>query len=146
MKPKSLKFVFPLLLTIVGLVWVGLSVFTYGLYNSAGPLPGFFPCMVGAAIAFVSFLDFLNALKAEKSAVKAVMFLPFLGVAAVIAASFLVGTVPALFILLAAWLRGYEKFSWKTTALTSAIVVAVVWLVFVYWIQVDFETGLLPLP
>ena len=100
MKPKSLKFLFPLLLMIVGLVWVGFSVFKYGLYNKAGPMSGFFPAMVGAAMFLFAFFDFFDVLKTKPGDVNLMMFMPIFSIVAIILCAYLIGTFPAMFIFL----------------------------------------------
>lgn len=143
MKPKSLRFLFPLLLFIVGVVWVWMSVFEYGLYAKAGPKSGFFPAIIGLGMAVFALLDMLDVLKLPAGDVSFKMFIPIFSIVAIILTAYLIGTFPAVFLFVLLWLRVYEKYDWKTTLITAVSVTAVTWFVFGYWIQVDFERGAL---
>ena len=59
------------------------------------------------------------------------------------AGSFVFGMLPTLALFLVLWLRCLEKYPWKTVLTVSAIIMAVVLAVFVFWLDVMFPNGLI---
>lgn len=138
------KVLIPVLTFIVGAVffYIGLD---YGFWNSAAakPTKGFFPTIMAVALMGISVLGFINGLKAEKVEFRLANWFVPLGLIAVIAASYIIGLVPAILIFEFVWLKLYEKVSWKTTIITIAIVVFIVVCCFQMWLGIDFPKGLI---
>ncbi|MDR1520403.1 MAG: tripartite tricarboxylate transporter TctB family protein [Planctomycetota bacterium] len=141
MKIKSWKFLFPAALMALGLIWIVMGVFKYGIYELAGPMPGFFPVLVGLAMFLAAFFDLFDCLKRDKGEMHLMQFLPVLSLMAIVLCAYAIGTFPAMFIFLVLWIRGYEKYDWKTTLITAVAVTLSTWFVFGEWVDVDFEQG-----
>ena len=59
-----------------------------------------------------------------------------------IGATFLIGLIPSAGLYVIVWLRWYEKFTWKTTLIAFAVIMAIVVGCFVLWLQVPFPRGI----
>lgn len=138
------KLIVPILTFALGAVFffVGLD---YGFWDSAAakPTKGFFPTIMSVALMIISVLGIINGIKAEKVEFKLYNWFVPLGLVAVIAASYVIGLVPAILIFEFVWLRLYEKVSWKATIITLAIVVFIVVCCFQLWLGIDFPVGLI---
>ena len=143
MKPKSAKFLFPLALIILGIVWIYVSLTDLGFYGTTEPKAGFFPCIMASVMIIISLIDLFYTLHSEKTDFSWFQFMPIIGLFIAIACSYLIGTIPALALFLLLWLRVLEKYSWKITLITTAVTVLFIWGVFDYWVRVNFQTGLL---
>lgn len=142
MKQKSLKFVFPLSLLVLGLVWIFVSITDLGIYGSE-PKAGFFPLIMAVIMIIIAAIDLMYTFKIGKSTFSYMQFLPIIGLFGVIACSYLLGTIPSLGIFLLLWMRVFEKYSWKVTLITTSITLLFIWGVFDVFVSVNFQTGLL---
>lgn len=122
--------------------WLGMT--HYGFWHDLhGPLSGFVPVVVSAALFAVSVLAFVFSFGEESPSWPRENWLVPLGALLVIAATFVIGLIPSVAVYLVVWLRWYEKCGWKTTLITFAAVMAIVLGCFVLWLQVPFPQGLI---
>ena len=123
-------------------IWLGLS--KYGFWSDTkGPLPGFFPVVVAAAMLLVSLLAFVQSFAGSAPSWPAENWLVVLSAVLIIGGTFLIGMVPSLAVYVLLWLKRYEKCSWRTTLVTTAVIMAVVIGCFVIWLGVPFPKGLI---
>lgn len=123
-------------------LWLGLT--KYGFWNATkGPMSGFFPVVIAAALLLVSIASFFQSFAEKKTLLPPINWLPALGVVLIIGASLLIGMVPSLGLYMLLWLRYFEKYDWKTTLLTSSFMMAIVIGCFVFWLGVAFPQGLI---
>ena len=137
------RIVLPAVTLALGVLWVVYGLMEYGWWGDNGPKSGFFPAIVGTLLAVISVFAILGGLKNEKPAYLAASFHPVLGVIAVVLSSFLLGFFPALGLFVLGWIRFYEKYSWKTSLITSVITIAVFYGIFSLWLRVPFPEGII---
>jgi small-conductance mechanosensitive channel len=129
-------------LMAVAFIWLGLS--KYGFWSDTkGPLPGFFPVVVAVAMLFVSLLTFVQSFRGSVPSWPAENWLVVLSAVLIIGGTFLIGMVPSLAVYVLIWLRRFEKCTWRTTLVTTAVIMAVVIGCFVIWLGVPFPKGLI---
>lgn len=134
----------PLAAAAVGGVFLWLGLSKYGFWSPAtGPMPGFVPIVVSAAMIAVAALAFVFSWKEAPVAWPRESWLAVLGGAAILGGTLLIGMLPSVALYLVIWLRLLERSSWKTTLLSTAIVMAIVIGAFVLWLGVQFPRGLL---
>ncbi len=123
-------------------LWLGLS--EYGFWHDAkGPMSGFFPVVISAALLLVSIATFLQSFSEKRPALPLINWLPAFGVVLIIGSTFLLGMVPSLALYVVLWLRLFEKYDWKTTLITTTVIMAIVIGCFVIWLGVPFPQGLI---
>ena len=123
-------------------IWLGLK--EYGFWNDAkGPMSGFFPVVIATALLLVSVATFFQSFSEKKPVLPVMNWLPAMGVVLIIGASLLIGMVPSLALYVVLWLRLFEKYDWKTTLITTAVIMAIVLGCFVLWLGVPFPQGLI---
>lgn len=138
------QMIIPVVTAVIAVVFIYLGITKYGfMHPMRGPLPGFFPTIIGFALLGVSALAFAGSLKEERVGYSLENFYPALGVLAIILATLVIGMLPSLAIFVVWWLRYYEKYSWKTTLIGFAVIMAMVIGAFVLWLGVPFPKGLI---
>ncbi len=136
--------IIPIATAIMAIVFIYLGLGKYGFWHSSkGPLPGFFPVIISIVMLLASILSFAFSFKERIPVWPRDNWMAVLGAAFVIGATFLVGMIPSVAIYVLAWVRGYEKCSWKTTIVTFAVIMTIVVGCFVLWLDVPFPKGLL---
>jgi hypothetical protein len=138
------QMIIPVVTALIAVVFIYLGITKYGFMHPVrGPLPGFFPTIIGFVLLAVSVLAFIGSLKEERVQFALENFYPALGVVAILLATFVIGMLPSLAIFVILWLRFYEKYSWKTTLIGFAVVMAIVIGAFVLWLGVPFPKGII---
>jgi len=123
-------------------LWLGLS--KYGFWHDAkGPMSGFFPVVISAALLLVSILTFFQSFSEKRPVLPLLNWLPALGVVLILGSTLLLGMVPSLALYVVLWLRLFEKYDWKTTLITTTVIMAIVIGCFVLWLGVPFPQGLI---
>lgn len=137
------RYIIPLASIFAGLLFCILSILDYEIIDpTKGPMLGFMPLVVGALLALVGVIDLFQARKDAEPVFLKDNFLFILCVAATIAASYLIGLLPAGYIFAFAWLKWKEKCSWKITIITMVFLLVLVLGVFVFWLDIPFEYGI----
>ena len=141
-KKITSKMVIPIVTALIALTFIILGVTQYGFWHELrGPLPGFFPTIIGSVLLVISLIAFLGGRKESETSYPIENWYPALGVVAIMLATFVIGMLPSLAIFVILWLKWYEKFSWKTTLIGFAIIAAIVLGAFVFWLGVPFPKG-----
>ena len=141
-KKITSKMVIPIITALISLAFIFLGVTKYGFWHELrGPLPGFFPTIIGITLFVISIIAFLGGRKEEGTHYPIENWYPALGVVAIMLSTLVIGMLPSLAIFVILWLKWYEKFSWKTTLIGFAIIAAIVIGAFVLWLGVPFPRG-----
>ena len=144
---RTLEIVTAIFFLIVGSVVMWDSARIGAGWGSDGPQSGYFPFYIGLLMNIASGVNLLLAFKSSKAEsfvskpqVKLVMaiFLPCLVYVAVMQ---WLGLYVASVIFIAVFMRWQGKFSWIKSALTSLIVVAVLFVMFEIWFKVPLIKG-----
>jgi hypothetical protein len=134
--------IIPVVTAVIAAVFIYLGLTKYGFWHEMrGPLPGFFPTIIGFTLLGVSLLAFLGARKEEETRYPIENWYPALGVVAIMLSTLVIGMLPSLAVFVILWLRFFEKFSWKTTLIGFAVIMAIVIGAFVLWLGVPFPKG-----
>lgn len=136
--------VIPVFTALTAVVFISFGYAKYGFWHpTRGPLPGFFPVIIGTILLVMSVLAFITALKEEGTSYPLENWYPAIGVVLIMLATLVIGMLPSLAIFVLLWLRWYEKYSWKTTLITFAIIMGIVVGAFVFWLGVPFPKGII---
>lgn len=137
------RYLIPLASIVVGLLFAVLSVLDYEIINpTKGPMLGFMPFIVGLLLTVVGVLDLLQARKNVEPIFLKDNFLFIFCVAATIAASYLIGLLPAGYLFSFGWLKTKERCSWAVTIITMVFLLVLILGVFVFWLDIPFEYGI----
>ncbi|MFV0321930.1 MAG: tripartite tricarboxylate transporter TctB family protein [Alphaproteobacteria bacterium] len=142
MKKITSKQIIPIITCFIGIVFAYVGVFQLGFWEKK-PLPGFFPTIVATVIIvasiaalFQSFSDD-NKPKFNKDELSVI-----LGGLSIIIGTFIIGLIPSVILYMLYWLKIIEKAPWKDTLIIMAIILFIVFGVFVSWLQVSFPMGI----
>lgn len=131
----------------VGLYWAAMG-FVYGFWKDFGPGSGFIPVIFGLLTTVLCLILFRQSLLKKDgegfdSKELHTVGLVMVTVAAALIALNILGTILTLTVLIIAWLRVLERYSWFSAAKVSVGTVIIAYLVFVQWLRVPLPTGLL---
>lgn len=130
---------------IAGLFYVFMGVTKYGIWKDITIQGGFMPVFCGGMVAVLCTLMLIakikKGVKAEPFEKKAL--LPVGAMVLILLVNLLIGLLPACIVVSLLWLRFIEKYSWKTSIITSAVLYAFMYSIFGLWLSVPFPTGLL---
>nr|WP_319473304.1 tripartite tricarboxylate transporter TctB family protein [uncultured Sphaerochaeta sp.] len=144
LKKVTSQMVIPVITAVIAALFIYLGINKYGFWHELrGPLPGFFPTLIGFALLALSFIAFLGSFKEEKTSYPIESWFPALGVIAIMLATLVIGMIPSLALFVILWLKWYEKYSWKTTLIGLAVIMAIVIGAFVMWLGVPFPKGII---
>jgi hypothetical protein len=141
MKQISSRTILPVLTAALGILWTIVGFTQYGWFEAGRPLPGFFPIIVGVLTAGVSILAVLRERKASPPQFLLTHLYPLLAAVGVVLLAMLIGFFPALTLYVFGWLKGYEKYSWKFSVLSTAVTIGGVYGIFALWLKVPFPMG-----
>jgi hypothetical protein len=137
----STRVILPVLTAIVGVLWIYVGLRYHGWYVDEKPGSGFFPTIIGGLLAFVSVLAVNGEFREDPPEFLKSHLHPLLAAVAVVLLALLIGFFPALTLYVFGWLKFYEKYSWKTSVVTTTITIAVVYGIFAMWLRVPFPVG-----
>lgn len=127
---------------IVGAFWAATGWFSYGVWINKGPGPGFLPVIFGSLTVVLAIARLLRKDKdAEPVDFKAII--PIAAIVACIAAMYVIGFLPACFLLIVFWLVNQGAYSYKFSLGLATAVTVFIWVVFEYWLSVQFPAGLI---
>jgi hypothetical protein len=127
---------------IIGAFWAATGWFSYGVWVNKGPGPGFLPVIFGSLTVIFCIARLLRADKdAEPIDPRAVVPIAAIIVCALVI--YVIGFLPATFLLIAFWLVNQGAYSYKFSIFLAATIILFIWGVFGYWLQVPFPTGLI---
>jgi len=147
MQKRVLKIIFPICTIFVSLLWIGLGISKYGLWDKLkGPMPGFFPSLIALVLLGSSISALAITIKTGKTPTFLKSELLTIGAILLLLASvFVLGMLPALAIFTILWLKVLEKYPWKIVLIVFLILACLVYGVFVMWLQVNFPQGMIGL-
>ncbi|MDD2756406.1 MAG: hypothetical protein PHS80_12895, partial [Methanothrix sp.] len=68
LKKVTSQMVIPVITAVIAALFIYLGITKYGFWHELrGPLPGFFPTLIGFALLALSFIAFLGSFKEEKT-------------------------------------------------------------------------------
>lgn len=137
--------IFPAFTLLISMLFIVVGITKYGFWDGVkGPTPGFIPIIVAAVLAATSLLAFVQSFKEEG---KPVYFkkewLEIIAGFSIFGFVFLIGFIPTLFVYAIVWLKVYEKCTWKSTIIVTAVIMAIVIGAFVIWLGVPFPQGII---
>ena len=127
---------------LIGAFWAATGWFSYGLWVNKGPGPGFLPVIFGC---FTVIFAIARLLRKDEEA-EPVDFKAMIPVAAIITcllAIYIIGFLPAAFLLIVFWLIHQGSYSYKFSVFLAGAIVLSIWGIFGLWLQVPFPTGLI---
>jgi hypothetical protein len=138
------KIIIPIVAFVFGAVFSFLGITKYGFYHATkGPLPGFFPSIVGICLMIVSVMTLLQVRSDDDQHSRKENWYPVLGTLAILLGCLVFGMYLSLGIFLFWWVRIYERASWKATIICFVIMGSIVIGVFGCWLNIAFPKGLL---
>ncbi len=138
------KTILPMGTALLGFVFFIVGFFKYGFWDeNIGTLPGFFPSIIGLLLFGISILAIYQSFNDEKNSSRKENWYPVFAVILIIAGNFIFGMYLSLLAFLVYWVRFYEKCSWKTTFVISAVMFVIVVGAFGFWLNINFPKGLL---
>lgn len=127
---------------VIGAFWAATGWFSYGMWVNKGPGPGFLPVIFGCCTVILAIARLLRKDKdAEKVDMRAVV--PIAAIIGCVAAMYVIGFLPACFLLVVFWLVNQGSYSYRFSLSLAAGVTAFIWVVFEYWLSVQFPAGLI---
>jgi len=129
---------------ILSLIWTYLGIFQYGIWDDRhGPMPGLFPTGIASVLLIVGIIGTVRSLNEKSAVYKRAAFEVMVSLVLLLVASFTIGMLPSLLIYFVLWQIVIEKSSKRTIILSTLVVSAIVLGVFVFWLKVPFEKGIL---
>jgi len=140
---ENLPLIIPIITSLMAILWIVLGLKQYGFWDEfKGPRTGFFPTIIAIAMLAISIFAIVTSGKAEKPKFEKENWMAALGLLAMVLMSYVIGMELSILLFMILWLRIYEKCSWKTTIITTAVVMAIVVGAFRLWLQINFPLGL----
>lgn len=139
-----MKTIFPIITALISIFFITFGVIVFGFWDeTAGPLSGFFPAIIGSVLLLVSIISIVTSFGDKKEA-KFYSSEFYIIIAAVITflMGYLIGFMPSLFIFLISWMKIIEKSSWKQSLLLSVSVTTALFAIFSIWLEISFPKGL----
>ena len=140
---KTGKYIVPVFMTLVGVFFAVYSHMHYKFYSpTQGPMPGFMPEVLGVLLTISGLAALIQARNEPDKTLDPKNFTVVLAIGLVLIFNYLIGTLISIGLFLLIWLKFVSKNSWKTTLLVFALVMAFIYGIFVFWMDVPFTEGL----
>lgn len=146
MKEKlKLNFLFPVVTTLIAIVWIWKGIFEYGLWDAQAKTPadGLFPVIIAIVLLIASISNIIKSFKEEEVTFDKKALILIAALAVIYISVKYIGFLPALFIFYVLWLKLFSKESWKNTIIATAVMFVIVYFGFTVWLKISFPTGLL---
>ena len=142
MKKFGTKQVVPLLLAALSGVFLVTGLSKFGFWDAVkGPSPAFVPTIISVILLALSVLQFVTSFKETPSVYHKDEFKIIAAILLLIASIYVIGMFPSMIAFMLIWLGVVEKCPWKTTILTAVFTNALLYGVFVLWLNVRFPLG-----
>lgn len=129
---------------ILSAIWIYLGIFKYGLWDGRhGPLQGLFPTVIASILLIVGIIGTIRSFSEKRAVYKRAAFEVMASLLLILVASYTIGLLPSLLIYFVLWQILIEKSSKRSIILSTVVVSAIVLGVFVFWLKVPFEKGIL---
>ena len=146
------EMIFALVITAVGLLWT-ISGLQTGVWFDDAPSGGFMLVFIGFFLTLLGASVVLGQWKAalrqrsesdrmSKKEQRIVLMILLAAIAGLVLMNYLLGTLVVLTLFLIGWFKMYARFDWKKTLLFTVCVMAIIYAVFVLWLNVRFPTFL----
>ena len=144
MKKFGSRQIVTLVLAAIAAVFAIIGFTQLGFWDAAdGPKPGFFPGIMATVMFVICVISFIQSFSENDKVVYEKDELLIIGCGAgIIAASYIIGLIPAMAVFVLVWMKVIEKAPWKATIIVLAISMAIAIGVFQVWLQVQFPLGL----
>lgn len=144
MKKISFTTIFSIATALVGGIFLYLAIFDVGFWDPVkGPLGGFYPALASCVLIPVCLVSAVQSLKQESSPFNRDDLKVALGAGVTIALFKVIGMIASIALFLFLWVRIVEKRSWLFCAKFTVIIAGIAWLVFDFWLNVKFPTGMI---
>lgn len=128
---------------IMGIYWT-ICGFGYGFWVRKGPGGGFFPVLAGIMAVIFGSLMLINSRKDKSSsAFPWKTLLPVAAIVMLMLCSYLVGLIISIAIYVFLWLKFIEKYKILNSLIIGICCAAIIYGIFVVWLQVPLPTGML---
>ena len=142
MKKFGTKQVVPLLLAALSGVFLVTGLGKFGFWDAVkGPTPAFVPSIISVILLALSIAQFVTSFKETPSVYHKDEFKIIAAILLLVASIYVIGMFPSMIAFMLIWLGVVEKAPWKTTILTAVITNALLYGVFVLWLNVRFPLG-----
>lgn len=142
MKKVGSKQIISLSMLGIGIVFMYIGIFQLGFWDKETK-SGFFPSIIAGVMILGSIASLFQTLKEEvKVEYNLLEIKVIMGALLIIAGTFVLGLLPSIFLYLFIWLKFVEKARWMEIITIMIIMAAIVFGVFVVWLQVQFPLGL----
>ena len=146
------EMVFSLILMVLGLVWI-INGITTGLWYDDAPAGGFMLLFIGIFMTLLSGLLVLDLIRKSSAksdedpeAVKrdrtTILIVLVSAVVVLVMMNFVLGTMITLTAFMVLWFKLYAKFKWTKTVIVTVCTMAIVYAIFILWLNVRFPTFL----
>ena len=138
--------IIPVCTSAIAIIWIVLGLKRYGFWEEfKGPKTGFFPTIIAIVMLAFSIFALVTSGKAKKPEFDKDNWMAALGMLAMVLMSYIVGMELSILAFMILWLKVYEKCTWKTTIISTAVVMAIVIGAFRFWLGIQFPMGLFDL-
>ena len=143
-KKITSKMLIPVFTASAAVLFISFGYVKYGFWHpTRGPLPGFFPVIIGSVLLVMSVLGFITSLQEEGTDYPLENWYPAFGAVLIMLSTLVIGMLPSLALFVVLWLKWYEKYSWKTTLTVFVVIMGIVVGAFVFWLGVPFPKGII---
>lgn len=144
MKKFGTKQVMPLLLALLGVVFLYVGLTKFGFWNaSTGPSAAFVPSIISVLLIALCIIQFIQSFKEEPAKYNRDEFLLIGATIVLIASMYIIGMLPAMTLFLLIWMKGVEKAPWSHTLIVTIGTMGVLTGVFAVWLGVRFPMGII---
>lgn len=144
MKKFGTKQIAPLALAALSVVFLVTGLGKFGFWDSVkGPSPAFVPTIISVILLALSVLQFITSFKETPSVYHKDEFKIIIAILLLVASIYVIGMFPAMIAFMLIWLGVVEKAPWKTTILVTVCTNALLYGVFVLWLNVRFPAGMI---
>ncbi len=135
-------YIMEIIFILVGAISIFLGFNEYGFWNGTVPGGGFMPVLAGVLMILIGILTILDKKNRIKFTADYKAFIPVIAIVSMLVLNILIGLIPALTVMVFVSLKWFEKYSLKTSIITTIITSAFTYAIFGIWLNVPFPTGL----
>ena len=144
MKKFGTKQIVPLALAALSATFLVTGLGKFGFWDAVkGPTPAFVPTIISALLLALSIAQFATSFKEGPSVFHKDEFKIIAAILLLVAGIYVIGMFPAMIAFMLIWLGIVEKSPWKTTILVTFFTIALLYGVFVMWLNVRFPEGMI---
>lgn len=128
---------------VAGIFYIFMGAVKYGWWEGISIGGGFMPIVSGAFIVVSSIWMLVEKMKKGASSEKFQIrsLLPVGAMLLILLCNYLIGMLGACAAVMLLWLRFYEKYSWLKSIIVTLIIMAFVYGIFRFWLNVPFPKG-----